>query len=35
MGEHEQRVEIEPGVFKLLADCTAAELDASLEVAAR
>jgi hypothetical protein len=35
MGEHEQRVEIEPGVFKLLSDCTAAELDSSLEVAAR
>jgi hypothetical protein len=34
MGEHEQRVEIEPGVYKLLADCTAAELDSSLEVAA-
>jgi hypothetical protein len=34
MGEREQRVEIEPGVYKLLADCTAAELDSSLEVAA-
>jgi hypothetical protein len=35
MSEGEQRVEIEPGVFKLLVDCTAAELDSSLEVAAR
>jgi hypothetical protein len=35
MEEREQRIEIEPGVFKLLAECTAAELDASLEVAAR
>lgn len=34
MGEHEQRIEVEPGVYKLLADCTAAELDSSLEVAA-
>lgn len=34
MGEHEHRVEIEPGVYKLLAECTAAELDSSLEVAA-
>jgi hypothetical protein len=34
MGEQEQRVEIEPGVYKLLDDCTAAELDSSLEVAA-
>jgi hypothetical protein len=35
MDVREQRIEIEPGVFKLLAECTAAELDASLEVAAR
>lgn len=35
MEEREQRIEIEAGVFKLLAECTAAELDASLEVAAR
>lgn len=34
MGEHEQRIEIEPGVYQLLADCTAAELDSSIEVAA-
>ncbi len=35
MDEREQRIEIEPGVFKLLAECTAEELASSLEVAAR
>jgi hypothetical protein len=33
MDERQQRLEVEPGVYRLLAECTAADLAANLEMA--